>query len=303
MASLNLAPEELKQLELLRNRFAQLTSSLQSLRANVINSNPLPSRESLQASAAILQQNIRSIRDLTTDNADLFQRIVIHPSTNFPGRTQEHVLLQLLRKKLEPDVESWVEEARETARAAGLDASKLATGARATGGGGGGGNGYESEEDAYGLDHEDEVPSDPFNEQWADMLDAFQGSLTEYVTVQVKKKYTVEEQAMGVENVRTGLKRDLEESDDDEEEGEDEDEEDEDEDEEQAGGDSAIAQGGTGFPAAGAGAPAAAGEKLPIQPEHLFWLSVKGDFNLPRNVEFESRRKITQKTKRPAPPR
>lgn len=44
MASLNLAPEELKQLELLRNRFAQLTSSLQSLRANVINSNPLPSR-------------------------------------------------------------------------------------------------------------------------------------------------------------------------------------------------------------------------------------------------------------------
>ncbi|KXX83221.1 Mediator of RNA polymerase II transcription subunit 8 [Madurella mycetomatis] len=299
MASLNLAPEELKQLELLRNRFAQLTNSLQSLRANVINSNPLPSRESLQASSAILQQNIRSIRDLTTDNADLFQRIAIHPSTNFPGRTQEHVLLQLLRKKLEPDVESWVEEARETARAAGLDASKLATGARAPGAGGGaGGNGYESEEDTYGLDREDEVPSDPFNEQWADILDAFQTSLMEYVTVQVKKKYTVEEQAMGVENVRTGLKRDLEES-DEEEDGEDEDE---DEDEE-AGGESAAAQGDTEVSTAGAGARTAASEKLPIQPEHLFWLSVKGDFNLPRNVEFESRRKVTQKTKRPAPPR
>jgi mediator of RNA polymerase II transcription subunit 8 len=42
MASLNMAPEELKQLELLRNRFAQLTSSLASLRANILNSNPLP---------------------------------------------------------------------------------------------------------------------------------------------------------------------------------------------------------------------------------------------------------------------
>jgi mediator of RNA polymerase II transcription subunit 8 len=42
MASLNMSPEELKQLELLRNRFAQLTSSLTSLRAHVMNSNPLP---------------------------------------------------------------------------------------------------------------------------------------------------------------------------------------------------------------------------------------------------------------------
>jgi mediator of RNA polymerase II transcription subunit 8 len=42
MTSLNMSPEELKQLELLRNRFAQLTSNLGSLRASVLNSNPLP---------------------------------------------------------------------------------------------------------------------------------------------------------------------------------------------------------------------------------------------------------------------
>lgn len=264
--------------------------------------------ESLQASSAILQQNIRSIQDLTTENADLFQRIVIHPSTNFPGRTQEHVLLQLLRKKLEPDVESWVEEARETARAAGVDPNKLAAGLRIPGGGrgggqggfGGGGDGYDSEEDVYGLGPEDEVPSDPFNEQWADMLDAFQASLTEYVTVQVKKKYTVEEQAMGVENVRTGLRRDLEESDEEEEDEEEEDEEDE---EYEEVSEAAAAQQGAGAPLTRAGVAAAAGGKLPLQPEHLFWLSVKGDLNLPPNVEFESRRKVQQKTKRPAPPR
>ncbi|KAL2261447.1 hypothetical protein VTK26DRAFT_4164 [Humicola hyalothermophila] len=285
MSSLNLAPEELKQLELVRNRLVQLTCSLSSLRANVLNSNPLPSRESLQASAFILQHNIQSIQDISNENADLFQRIAIHPSTNFPGRTQEHILLQLLRKKLEPSVEHWVEEARETARAAGLDPGKLSSGTPV-----GGANGYH--DDDYGLDQEDDIPSDPFNEQWADIRDAFQESLHEYVTVQVKKKYTVEEQAMGIENVRTGLKRDLEESDD---EYEDEDEEEEEE-------EPALASGGAAGQVSGAGAGAAAGRPA-LQPEHLFWLAVQGNLNIPRNIDFESTRKVKETTKRPAPPR
>jgi mediator of RNA polymerase II transcription subunit 8 len=128
------------------------------------------------------------------------------------------------------------------------------------------------------------------------MLDAFQASLTEYVTVQVKKKYTVEEQAIGIENVRTGLRRDLEESDE---------EEDDEEDEEEvgAGPEAVAAQSGAGGLATGAAPPTSGTTKLPMQPEHLFWISVKGDLSLPRNVEFESQRKITQMTKRPAPPR
>ncbi|KAK4238092.1 mediator of RNA polymerase II transcription complex subunit 8-domain-containing protein [Achaetomium macrosporum] len=266
MASLNMAPEELKQLELLRNRFAQLASSLASLRANILNSNPLPSSESLQASAAILQRNIRSMQELATENADLFQRIAVHPSTNFPGRTQEHILLSLLRKKLEPDIESLVEEARETAQAAGLDVSKLAVGVPMRG------------EDDYGQD--EDIPSDPFSEQWADMQDAFQETLQQYVTVQSKKKYTVEEQAMGIENVRTGLKQSLEESD----------EEDEDEDEEEDEEVQVVdAPGGHGVPAVGAGGPDAASGKPKLEPEHLFWLAARGDLNLPPNVPLESR--------------
>ena len=43
MASLNLAPEELKQLELMRNRFLQLTNSLNSLMRDVFSIHPLPS--------------------------------------------------------------------------------------------------------------------------------------------------------------------------------------------------------------------------------------------------------------------
>ncbi|KAJ4296968.1 mediator of RNA polymerase II transcription subunit 8 [Collariella sp. IMI 366227] len=284
MASLNLTPEELKQLELLRNRLSQLTSSLASLRGRVINSNPLPTSDSLQASAAILQQNIRSLQELSTENADLFQRVAVHPSTNFPGRSQEHVLLQLLRKKLEPDVENWVEEARNTARASGIDPSKLAAGMRVRGE-----HDYD-DEDTYGMDQED-VPSDPFNEQWADMRDAFQETLKQYVSVQVTKKYTVEEQAMGVENVRTGLKQNLEESD--------EEDEDEDEDEEEADDDDVAMQGGP----VGTGAGAAAGGKTLLEPEHAFWLAAQGSLNLPRNIELESQPKGSGMPKRPGPPR
>ena len=119
------------------------------------------------------------------------------------------------------------------------------------------------------------------------------------MTVQVKKKYTVEEQAMGIENVRTGLKRDLEESDDEEDEEDEEEDEDEDEDEEE----SAAAQGGAGGQAVGSGAPAAATGKTMLKPEHLFWLGVQGDIDIPPNVEFESQRKETRPTRRPAPPR
>ncbi|EMR71978.1 putative rna polymerase ii mediator complex component med8 protein [Eutypa lata UCREL1] len=71
-------------------------------------------RESLQASADILQQNLRSLLDILAQHNDLFNRVAVHPSTNFPGRTQEHILVQLLRKKPEPDVAAAMDEGRET---------------------------------------------------------------------------------------------------------------------------------------------------------------------------------------------
>lgn len=145
------------------------------------------------------------------------------------------------------------------------------------------------DEDTYGMDEDDDAPSDPFTEQWADMHDIFMQSLQKYVTVQVKKKYTAEEQEMGIENVRTGLKQALVDSDDEE----DEDEEEEDEAEEQA-----VPAG------AGAGAPPAAGGQQAVEPEFLFCLAAKGDLRLaPRDFPFESRPVQARNAGRPAPPR
>ena len=44
MASLGLAADELKQLDMVRNRFVQVAKSLNSLHTNIYHSDPLPSR-------------------------------------------------------------------------------------------------------------------------------------------------------------------------------------------------------------------------------------------------------------------
>ncbi|KAK3355132.1 mediator of RNA polymerase II transcription complex subunit 8-domain-containing protein [Neurospora tetraspora] len=270
--SLRLAPDEFKQLEVLRNRFHQLTHSLNSLFNDIQRSQPLPSQESLTASAAILQKSLETIQKLADENSELFQRIVVHPSTNFPGRTQEHILLQLLRKKLEPEVESWVEDARSVARASGLDPSKLASSQQRT-------NGYDDDDDDY-RDEEEDAPSDPFNEQWADMFQVSMDSIRDYLMNQANEPYTVAEREMGIENVRTGLKRSLEEEESEEE------DEDEDEDEDR--------------PLAAAGLGNVNAANL-FHPEHVLWLASRGNMKLPKNVDLEAIRKREKPRGRPAP--
>ncbi|KAI9879268.1 MAG: mediator of RNA polymerase II transcription subunit 8 [Pleopsidium flavum] len=104
--------------------------------------------------------------------------MVAYPIPNFPGRTQESLLGQLLRKKLEPNVEDWVEGGRETA-----------TEAMETG------DGDLKEHELLGL------------WDWAGMA----------ANEQARKHtwgddFTLEEREMGIENVDTGLRRNFEQS-------------------------------------------------------------------------------------------
>ncbi|KAK3328920.1 mediator of RNA polymerase II transcription complex subunit 8-domain-containing protein [Apodospora peruviana] len=300
MASLNLAPEESKQIELLRNRFTQLTHSLESLLRDMYTIQPLPSRESLQASATILQHTIYSIQHLSNDNADLFQRITVHPSTNFPGRTQEHVLLTLLRKKLEPDVEKWVEDAREAARVAGIDVTKLSQPGNTKKGGGG----YDEEdddEDVYGGgdDNDDDVPSDAFNEQWADIKNMCFEAITDYIQNQAGKLYTTAERAQGIRNVRTGLRRSLADEEDEDDEEDESSDEDEDEDENNKMDEDLVEVPRPGAPVT---KPVAKvnGATPKMEPEHMLWFLARGDVNIPPNLDIESTRKVRMMARAPA---
>ncbi|KAM0498788.1 hypothetical protein ACHAP8_006011 [Fusarium lateritium] len=213
MATLNLEDDELKALEQTLSKVAQLSSSVQSFRQDLLKSNPLPPPSLLES---------------TNENADLFNRMAIHPSTNYPGRVHENVLLQLLRKKLEPDIEELVSQ--------GLETSRLATPA-----------GLESLENI-----------------WKELRAWLSDRVGYFAANENNDPYTAEERANGTENVRTGLRKGIEDDDDEEDE---EDEEEEEEEEEQ---------------------PAAA----PVQvrgpePETLLWFAARGDFEVPRNVEYE----------------
>ncbi|KAK2682479.1 hypothetical protein RAB80_000425 [Fusarium oxysporum f. sp. vasinfectum] len=199
MATLNLDDDELKALEQTLSKVAQLSSSVQSFRQDLLKSNPLPPPKSIQASAKILQKNLKSLLESTNENADLFNRMAIRPSTNYPGRTQENVLLQLLRKKLEPDVEEFVSRGLETAR--------LAT--------------------PEGLESLEQI--------WRELRSWLSDRVIHFISTENSDPYTAEERANGVKN-----KPEIPEV-----------------------------------------------KVRGAEPETLLWFAARGDFEVPRNVEYE----------------
>ncbi|TQV96863.1 RNA polymerase II mediator complex component Med8 [Cordyceps javanica] len=206
--ALGLDDDELKSVEQILSRLAQLSSSIQSLKMDMMKSNPLPHPDSLHASAQILQRNLQTVLDCLAENSELFTRIAVHPSTNYPGRAHENVLTQLLRKKLEPDVEELVAQGRETAR--------LATPAGIAG----------------------------LQAIWDELRAWTQSRIAEYVRDEAGDEYTKEEREMGTDKVRTGLRRDIDDDADDEE----EEEEDEDEDDGDGANDGAAATNASNEP-------------------------------------------------------
>lgn len=105
-------------------------------------------------------------RHLSTHH-DLFSQLVVYPQTNFPGRTQEALLGQLLRKKLEPHVEDWVTSGKE--------------------------------EEGLGYD-------DGLEDLWKFAKEWSSERIAQFALEEQGDDYTAEEREMGIENVNTGLK-------------------------------------------------------------------------------------------------
>lgn len=146
----------------------------------------LHNRTSLQSLATIISQNLLSVSQHLSTHRDLFASIAVYPLPEFPGRTEENLLGQLLRKKLEPNVEDWVDQGRKAA-------SELHGGQK-------------------GLTEEGMVEL----WDWAGRAANEEARRREW-----GDDFTLEEREMGVENVVTGLRRKLDQDDEesDEEEG------------------------------------------------------------------------------------
>jgi mediator of RNA polymerase II transcription subunit 8 len=138
-------------------------------------------RTSLQSTAAIISQNLASVSQQLSTHHDLFASMSAYPTHEFPGMTQESVLNQLLRKKLEPNVEDWVNEGRSIATQA------------------------------------NEGPNRPFDQSELENLWSWAPAAANERARTHKwfGNYTLEEKEMGIENVVTGLKRKLKEDPDD----------------------------------------------------------------------------------------
>jgi len=68
------------------------------------------SRPRIQTSANLLSHNLGSLHATLSAAQPLLISAHAYPLPSFPGRTREDLLGQLLRKKLQPPVEDWIEE-------------------------------------------------------------------------------------------------------------------------------------------------------------------------------------------------
>ncbi|KAI8296570.1 Mediator of RNA polymerase II transcription subunit 8 [Colletotrichum sp. SAR11_240] len=242
--ALGISADDFRAIEQTRQRLFQLSNSIQGLKMDVLKSNPLPPPSSLQATSQILLRNLQNLLDNLTENIHVFQHLHVFPDVSFPGRTQEHILGQLVRKKLEPGVEEWVECGRETTRE------------------------LRGEGEADGVTADGEAK---LEEVWREVRAWTVERVQKYVLEEAGDVYTEEEREKGVENVRTGLKRGLE--------------EDEDSEDDEGDGDEDVVMGGQQQQQQQPPPQKRTGP----EPEMLFWFEANGDFDLNRNVELLSR--------------
>jgi mediator of RNA polymerase II transcription subunit 8 len=167
-------------------------------------------RSSLQSQATIISNNLISVTDHLSDHRDLLSSIVAYPGPEYPGRTQESMLQQLLRTKLDPRVEDWVARGRT----AGTESSQFSRGFPGT------------------------IPNPSGPATTKQLSESELSELWNWAPIEANQEalqrnwggnYTLEEREAGIQNVVTGLRRQLEDDDasEDEEEGDEDEGEDE----------------------------------------------------------------------------
>ncbi|CAO1596313.1 mediator of RNA polymerase II transcription subunit 8 [Xanthoria calcicola] len=151
----SLTPSDIRILEQTRQRLSQLTESLNALNRDIHTSHPLPSWTSLTTRFTILSTNLHTLSTLLHKHAATLDHMSVFPLPRFPS-AQENLLGLLLRKRLEPGVEEWVEEG-------GMVGDMVA----GIGGGGGGGRGGGGDNgDGGGEEGEKGMQREEWRELW-----------------------------------------------------------------------------------------------------------------------------------------
>ncbi|GAM89381.1 hypothetical protein ANO11243_074180 [Dothideomycetidae sp. 11243] len=193
-----MSQEATRTLEHVRQRLNALTTQLGSLRRDLESNEALPSWASIQNSANLLSHNLQSLHSTLNAAQPLLRAAHAYPLPSYPGRTQEHSLIMLMRKKLQPGVEDWIEDgARKGAQIQGAESTKLANG---TANGTSKTLGHQDLEELWNWagPEGNRIARDIGDDAFADV-------------------FTLAEQEAGIEDVVTGLRRKFWESDDEDE--------------------------------------------------------------------------------------
>ncbi|KAK4545469.1 hypothetical protein LTR36_002819 [Oleoguttula mirabilis] len=193
-----LPPEQIRALDQLRQRLSQLSQSLASARADLERSDPVPSWPTLQRDAELLVHNLNRYHETMNEHRAFLTAAHAYPLPTFPGPSQEHVLAQLMRKKLEPKAEDWIAASTKPKT---RDAAQL--------------NGLQNGDTSRDVRLDREEYRDLWKWAGATSSGIANGMM---INDAFEDNYTLAEREAGVENVVTGLKRNLDDDSDDEDE-------------------------------------------------------------------------------------
>ncbi|KAI9660421.1 MAG: mediator of RNA polymerase II transcription subunit 8 [Bathelium mastoideum] len=176
--------------------------------------NRLEPRSSLQSSFVLLAQNMKMLQDTLSNNSAFLSSAHVYPNPHFPAQTQEPMLQMLLRKKLDPTAEDWVLEGRkEAARMKGEESGFAAKGDE--------NKLAEAGNETAGQEQSVRLTPGEWNDLWSWAGPVENEMAQKMLSEETLRDFTFEEQEQGVENVVTGLRRKLWESDSEDEDDED----------------------------------------------------------------------------------
>ncbi|KAI5272624.1 hypothetical protein E4T47_04138 [Aureobasidium subglaciale] len=195
--------ETLRTLEQVRQRLNTLANSIGKLLHDLDSNDPLPSWPSLQNSATLLSHNLASLHHTLINAQPLLAGAHVYPLPSYPGRTQEDLLTQLLRKKLQPQVEDWIANGVRHAAIVNQDPAQT--------------NGTSSNVLEPGPSPQQTMTTAQLADLWNWAGPEGNRVARDMGSDAFDDVFTLEEHESGIENVVTGLRRKLWDSDDEDE--------------------------------------------------------------------------------------
>lgn len=112
-----LSQDQIRAVDLARTRLQTLHTAMSALRGDLASpQQPMPSWSLMQTHTNLIAKSIEEVSKVLSDNQELFSSTVAFPLPSFPGRYQSHIIETLLRTKLEPRVEDWIEQGSKTTK-------------------------------------------------------------------------------------------------------------------------------------------------------------------------------------------